>query len=295
MTLDDLAERDLAKTDPALFLERHPPPDIIDEVQYAPDLLPVIKIAVDKRQRAQGAMGAFWLTGSKKFHLMEGTTESLAGRVAILDLMGLSLEERSEPGSQDAQGAPFLPTPDWITDARGRASIRTGAIGPLGLRTIFEMIWRGSFPRPALPIDVFKRSYIQTYIERDVRALARVGDVLAFQHFVRAAAARTAQLVNYADLARDADIDQKTAKSWLGILEASGLVHILQPYHTNVTKRLVKTPKLYFLDTGLAAHLTQWTSPEALEAGALFESFVFAEILKSYWHRGRQGGVLFLP
>ncbi|SEA40898.1 protein of unknown function [Thiothrix caldifontis] len=148
-----------------------------------------------------------------------------------------------------------------------------------------------------LPRDLFYNAYLQTYLQRDVRDLTRVGDERAFLLFLRAAAARTGQLLNYADLARDVDIDQKTAKAWLSILETSGIVYLLQPYHNNVTKRLLKTPKLYFLDTGLCAYLTQWSSPETLEAGAMsgaiLENWLLVEILKSWWHNGQTPAVYF--
>jgi predicted AAA+ superfamily ATPase len=288
VTLDDLDQRDLARRDPALFLQRHEPPLIIDEVQYAPELFGAIKIAVDKAKKP----GQFWLTGSQKFHLMDGITESLAGRVAILDLLGLA---QTEIAGRADESWPFLPTNQWIDKAE---QYRTQ---PRNLKEVYRVIWRGGFPQIALdedmPRDIFYSSYLQTYIQRDVRALARVGDELAFQRFVRAAAARTGQLLNYADLARDVDLDQKTAKTWVSILEASGLVYLLPPWHSNLTKRLVKTPKLYFLDTGLCAYLTQWTSPESLEAGAMsgaiLETFVVGELIKSYWHNGRSVNLFF--
>ncbi len=282
VTLDDLDQRDLARHDPALFLQRYQPPLIIDEVQYAPELFNAIKIAVDRTKK----FGQFWLTGSQKFHLMQGITESLAGRVAILDLLGLAQTEMD--GHAEAS-QPFLPTQEWI-DGAGKRLRR-----PRGLMDVYQTIWRGGFPRIALdedmPRDIFFSSYLQTYIQRDVQSLARVGDELAFQRLVRAAAARTGQLLNFTDLARDVDVDQKTVKAWLGILERSGLIYLLPPWHSNLTKRLVKTPKLYFLDTGLCAYLTRWTSPESLEAGAMsgaiLETFVVSELLKSYWHNGR--------
>lgn len=288
VTLDDLDERDLARRDPALFLQRHPPPLIIDEVQYAPELFSAIKIAVDRSKQP----GQFWLTGSQKFHLMQGITESLAGRVAILDLLGLS---RAEIRGRAEMCRPFVPSQDRICASRGQVG------EPEGLMDLYGEIWRGGFPRIALdadlPRDIFFSSYLQTYVQRDVRALARVGDELAFARLVRAAAARTGQLLNYADLARDVDLDQKTAKAWLGILEASGLVYMLPPWHSNITKRLIKTPKLYFLDTGLCAYLTQWTSRESLEAGAMsgsmLETFVLGEILKGYWHNGLSVNLFF--
>lgn len=282
VTLDDLEQRELACNDPALFLQAHKPPVIIDEVQYAPQLFSAIKIAADREKRS----GMFWLTGSQKFHLMEGITETLAGRVAILDMLGLSQAEIS--GRAD-KVRPLLPTADWLEHAR------TNAGRPVLLMDVYRAIWRGSFPKVVLndstPHDIFYNSYVQTYIQRDVRALARVGDELAFQRFLKAAAARTGQLINFADLARDVDIDQKTAKSWLSILETSGLVYLLHPYHSNITNRLIKTPKLYFLDTGLCSYLTQWSTPDALEAGAMsgaiLETYMMAEILKSYWHNGQ--------
>jgi hypothetical protein len=287
VTLDDLDQRALARSDPQLFLQRHPPPVLIDEVQYAPELFNAIKRAVDQA----GAPGDFWLTGSQKFHLMRGVSESLAGRVAVLDLLGLS---RAEITGRAAASRPFLPTPVWIEAARRQAS-------PLPLLDAYRAIWRGALPQaalePELPLGIFFSSYLQTYVQRDVRAMARIGDEVAFQRLVRAAAARTGQLLNIADLARDTDVDQKTARHWLGILEASGLIYLLPPWHSNVTKRLVKTPKLYFLDTGLCAHLTQWTSPESMEAGAmsgsLFETYVVGEILKSWWHNGRTAPLYF--
>jgi hypothetical protein len=288
VTLDDLDARDLANRDPPLFLQRYPPPVVIDEVQYAPQLFGAIKLAVDRAREP----GLFWLTGSQKFHLMQGITESLAGRVAVLDLLGLS---QAELAGQATQSRPFVPTDAWLAAARSRPG------GPRTLIDLYEAVWRGGFPQlalsPSTPRDIFFGSYLQTYIQRDVRSLARVGDELAFQRFVRAAAARTGQLLNFADLARDVDVDQKTAKAWLSVLETSGLVYLLPPWHSNLTKRLVKTPKLYFLDTGLCAYLTRWTSPQSLEAGAMsgaiLETHVVAEVLKGYWHNGRTPNLYF--
>ena len=282
VTLDDLDQRALAQQDPALFLQTHTPPLIIDEVQYAPQLFSCIKIAVDQAQQP----GLFWLTGSQKFHLMHGVAETLAGRIAILDLLGLSQAERY---GRAATVEPFLPTAEWVERARAEK------LAPMRLMDVYQAIWRGSFPKITLDEnvsrDIFYRSYIQTYIQRDVRALAHVGDEMAFSRFLQVAAARTGQLINYADMARDVDVDMKTIKSWLSILETSGLIYLLQPYHTNTTNRLIKTPKLYFLDTGLCAYLTRWSTPQTLEAGAMsgaiLETYLFTEILKSYWHNGK--------
>lgn len=287
VTLDDLEQRTLARTDPALFLQKHKPPVIIDEIQYAPQLFSAIKIIVDKEKKP----GSFWLTGSQKFHLMQGVSETLAGRVAILDLLGLSQREATGKGQESR---PFIPTREWIDKAE------TTAV-EMGLMDIYHAIWRGSFPAVALnqdmSRDIFYSSYIQTYIQRDVRDLTRIGDEMTFMRFLKTAAARTGQLINYADIARDVDVDTKTIKSWLSILETSGLVYILQPYHNNVTNRMIKTPKLYFLDTGLCSYLTQWSTPEALEAGAMsgaiLETYMLAQIIKSYWHNGKAANFYF--
>jgi predicted AAA+ superfamily ATPase len=283
VTLDDPLVLRLARENPVLFLQRFEPPVLIDEIQYAPELLPPIKMAVDSAHRP----GMFWLTGSQPFHSMQGISESLAGRVAVVQLLGFSRREAEGKGQEAVP--PFLPTEAALNARRATAA-------SLDIQGMYELIWRGAFPamtaNPQMGRDLFYSSYTQTYVQRDVRNLARVGDEMAFLRFLRAAAARTGQLLNMAELARDADVVPNTAKSWLSILEASSLVYLLQPWHSNVTKRLVKTPKLYFLDTGLCAYLTQWSSPQTLEAGAMseaiFETWVVVELLKSYLHQGRQ-------
>ena len=282
VTLDDLAARDLARRDPVLFLQKYRPPVLIDEIQYAPDVLSAIKLEVDRARRP----GAFWLTGSQQFAVMQGITETLAGRVAILTLLGFTQREADQrPGNLP----PFLPDPAAL-------EARSPTAAPLTLRDVYERIWRGGMPalvtRQIRDRDLFYRSYVQTYLERDVRDLTQVGDLNAFGRFLRAVAARTAQLLNYTDLARDCAISVNTARKWMSVLEGSFQVAILPAYHTNLSKRLYATPKLHFLDTGLCAYLTEWSSPETLEAGAmsgaLFESFVFGEILKSWHNQGRQ-------
>ena len=281
VSLDDLSARALAREDPALFLQRYRAPALIDEVQYAPDLLPYIKMDVD----ASKACGAYWLTGSQQFLMMRGISESLAGRVAVVNLLGFS---RRELERRECCLEPFLPLPERL-DAR--ADDAAGS----RLDTVFKRIWMGAFPAlhagPVHDRNLFYSSYLQTYLQRDVHDLTQVGDRQAFLRFVKACAARTAQMLNLAELARDVDISVKTAKAWLSILTASFQTVLLPPYHTNVTKRLVKTPKLHFLDTGLCAYLTEWTSPETLSAGAMsgaiFETYVFSEVLKSWWHRLR--------
>lgn len=279
VTLDDMAVRSLARRDPVLFLQQHPAPILIDEVQYAPELLPYIKIAVDQDHRP----GAFWLTGSQQFHMMKGITESLAGRVAIVNLLGFSFGEvAAAPEGTDP--TPFLPAAPGESNARSaRAACRAEEVDC--------RIWRGGFPAletdRSMDRDLFYSSFVQTYLQRDVRDLTQVGDLETFTRFLRACAARTAQLLNYADLARDVDISVGTAKNWLSILQASFQVFLMNPFHSNVTKRLVKTPRLYFLDTGLCAYLTGWASQETLAhgamAGAIFETYAVTEILKSWW------------
>jgi predicted AAA+ superfamily ATPase len=270
----------LAQEDPELFLDQYSPPVLIDEIQYAPELLSHVKMRVDADRKP----GAFWLTGSQQFQMMRGVTETLAGRVAILTLLGFSGRE-AKRWRPDVP--PFLPDVECM-EKRGTQKYA-------GHDQVFSDIWTGSFPAPISegPIDhdLFMSSYLQTYLERDVRDLTLVGSLQAFSRFVRACAARTGQLLNLSDLARDVDVSVPTAKSWLSVLIASFQVHLLPPYHSNVTKRLIKTPKLYFLDTGLAAHLTGWTTDKTLSAGAMagaiFETFVVVEILKSWWHRGK--------
>ena len=284
VTLDDPQVRELAKEDPKLFLQRFEPPVLIDEIQYAPELLPLIKMAVD----AGSTNGDYWLTGSQQFHLMAGVSESLAGRVAVLRLLGFSSWELADKADS---AEPF--SPPMLKKANARE--------PLGLNDLYEQIWRGDFPaiatNPQIDRDLFYSSYVQTYLQRDVKALVNVGDEMTFLKFLRAAAARTGQLLNMSNMARDADVSPKTAKKWLSVLETSGLIYLLEPYHSNLTKRLVKAPKLYFLDTGLAAYLTRWSTPETLEAGAangaFFETWAIGQIIKSYWHNGKTAPIYF--
>ncbi len=287
VTLDNPEDRSLAQSDPSLFFQRYPRPILIDEIQYAPQLLPYIKMEADQNQKA----GDFWLTGSQQFHLMKGVSESLAGRVGIVRMQGFS---RRELEGQPRESRPFLPDQSEI-DSR----LKTGGI--LEAPGLYKVIWKGSFPKAVLEGGIRKEdffdSYVATYLQRDVRDLARVGDESAFLRFMRAAAARTGQLLNVADLAKDTAVDPHTAKKWLSILETSGIIFLLEPWFTNLTKRFVKTPKLYFLDTGLCSYLTKWSDPATLEAGAMagsiLETWILSELLKGYWHNGRQAPFYF--
>jgi len=265
-------------------LQRYKPPLLIDEVQYAPELLTYIKIYVDTHKKD----GLFWLTGSQKFSLMRGIHESLAGRVAVLDMLGLSYREIIE----QPKSFSFLPSKK-IKQAMSDNN--------MDILDLYKIIWMGSFPRLVVNKgrnwDIFYRSYLKTYIERDIKDYQGINDSIKFYKFIRAAAVRTGNLINYADLARDTDIDVRTAKSWLAALERSGLVKLLYPYYVNITKRLIKTPKLYFMDTGLCAFLAGMDTPKSLEAGylsgAILETWAFIEIMKSYWHNGEDPAIYF--
>lgn len=280
VSLDDLTERALAKNDPELFLQLHKPPLLIDEVQYAPELFPYIKILADREHTP----GAFWLTGSQIFRLMRGVSESLAGRVAVLSMTSLSQAEIC-----GAQTEPFRVD---LESLQKRAGQRKAA----DVGEIYERIYRGSMPAVVSGAvssgNIFYSSYISTYIERDVKELSESIDSLKFLRFVTAVAARCGQLLNVADIARDADINQKQAKDWLAILETLGIIFYLHTYSNNLLKRLVKTPKLYFYDTGLVCHLTRWSSAETLEAGAMsgaiLENYVVSEITKTYLNCGME-------
>lgn len=280
VTLDDLNERSIAKTDPELFLQLHKPPVLIDEVQYAPELFTYIKIHVDKTHEP----GAFWLTGSQAFSLMRGVQESLAGRVAVLSLTSLSQAEISGNEME-----PFIVDLDALNH---RKSCRKEA----DAREIFRRIYMGSMPAIVSGVNsnsqIFYSSYLSTYIERDVKELSDAIDSLKFLKFITAVAARCGQMVNVAEIARDADINQTQAKNWLAILETLGIIFYLHPYSNNLLKRLVKTPKLYFYDTGLVCHLTKWSSAETLESGAMngaiLENYVVSEIMKTYLNCGKE-------
>lgn len=280
VTLDDLNERNLAKTDPEMFLQLHKPPVLIDEVQYAPELFTYIKVYVDKNHQP----GAFWLTGSQVFKLMRGVQESLAGRVAVLSLTSLSQTEIS-----GGETAPFSVDLEQLTARKANHTAADTA-------EIFARIYRGSMPAIVSGANsnsqLFYSSYLSTYIQRDVRELSDAIDSLKFLRFMTAVAARCGQMLNTADIARDADINQVQAKNWLGILETLGIIFYLHPYSNNLLKRLVKTPKLYFYDTGLVCYLTKWSSAETLESGAMngaiLENYVVAEIAKTYLNCGQE-------
>ena len=274
VTLDDPQVRSLAKNDPALFLQIYKPPLLIDEIQYAPELFPYIKMIVDRNNQK----GLFWLTGSQPFHLMQGVSETLAGRVAILELLGLSQSEKT--GRTDN---PFLP--DTVSSDNRPV---------MDLYSLYETILRGSFPElyanTQLNRMLFYSSYLKTYIERDIRQLIQINDEHRFLTFVKVTAAHTGQLLNYTNMAKDVDVSPNTIKSWVSLLESSGLIFLLPPYHNNIAKRALKTPKIYFTDTGLCSYLCGWETVETLAngamSGAILETYVISEMLKSYRHNG---------
>lgn len=281
VSLDDLTLRELAKTDPKMFFQLYQPPLLLDEVQYAPELFPYIKIMVDERHQP----GDFWLTGSQLFKMMEGVQESLAGRVALLHLSPLSQSEIMKRPPEP----PFsLELPLLSERQNGRQMLNTPEV--------FQRIHQGGMPALVTGTysnaSIFYSSYIDTYMERDVRRLSNDIDSLKFLRFLRSVAARTSQQVNYKGIADDAEIDQTTAKNWLHVLEALGIIFLLEPYSNNVLKRTVSTPKLYFYDSGIVCYLTRWSSPEtAMEgamSGALLENYTVAEIIKTYQNAGQE-------
>ena len=281
VTLDDLDERSLAKRDPAMFLQIHSTPIMIDEVQYAPELFSYIKREIDKGAEP----GTYWLAGSQAFKLMELAQESLAGRVAILHMSSLSQHEIY--GSGDC-------TPFTLELGALKAREKTNA--PADIAEIYDRIWKGSMPGLASgkfsDRDVFYSSYLRTYIDRDVREQVQLADPLLFSDFVRAAARRAGQMLNVHDIAQDIGVSDDTAKRWLQVLEKSDVIFFLRPYYNNLLKRTVKTPKMYFFDTGLVACLTRYSSPEILANGAIngaiLENFVVSELLKSYHNNAKE-------
>ncbi len=280
VTLDDLTERQMAKEDPKMFLQIHKPPLFIDEVQYAPELFPYIKIHIDRHHHA----GDFWLTGSQIFKLMEGVQESLAGRICLLHMSPLSQAEICGTATR-----PF--TLD-LEQLQGRAAERDVIDTP----AIYARIFQGGMP--ALISGQYKdhragySSYISTYIDRDVKEISGTIDSLRFMDFITAAASLCGQMLNYKTIADAAGISPMAAKAWLDILERLGIIFYLHPYSNHMLKRIVTKPKLYFYDCGLVAYLTKWSDSATLMngamSGAILENFAVSEIIKSYQNCGRE-------
>lgn len=278
-TLDDPIVRAVAEESGGTFFKDNPPPVFVDEIQKAPALFEQIKLILDREKKK----GQFFMCGSQQFRMMKGVSESLAGRIGLVTLLGLSLREMRGVSFD----MPFLPVSEYFA-ARGKQ------LADISYDEVWNTIHRGSMPElfgnTGFNWQMFYGAYVRTYIERDVREITEIGHTVKFTKFMVAAAASTGRLLNLASLARDVGISQPTAERWLSVLVASNLVFLLRPYANNITKRAVKTPKLYFLDTGLAAWLTRWNTPDVLKngamAGAFFESFVISEIIKSYYNRG---------
>lgn len=283
VTFGDSKTRALAKNDPELFFETFGTKLIIDEFQRVPEILIEIKKIVDEKTYAMDeANGMFWLSGSQKFLMMKNVSETLAGRVAVLNLLPLSLDE--------INGVPnkcFRPYVEELKKKENR---------PLTQKEIFQHIFVGGMPKivscPDIDKDIYYSSYINTYIERDISALEQVGKLEEFRDFITFMAANTAQELKYDNIAKVVGVSAPTVKQWVSILERSGIIYILKPYNNLASKRLVKTPKCYFIDTGLASYLTSWPTPETLMngalAGAIFETYAVSEILKSYYNNGKE-------
>jgi predicted AAA+ superfamily ATPase len=279
VSLEPPDTRAVAAADPRGFLELHRPPVILDEIQYAPDLLPYVKEVVDAHRSRPGQ---YLLTGSQNLGMAAAVTESLAGRAAVLRLLPLSWREMARE--------PARPLP-WERTGSRSEPVRRGRIAPG-----WPAFLRGTYPElvahPRRDAELWHASYVQTYLERDVRSIRQVGDLVEFQRFLRAVAARSAQLLDLSDIARDLGVAVNTARAWLSVLEATYQVFLLRPYYANLGKRLVKTPKVYMADVGLLCYLTGIrTARQASEgplAGAIFETAVVAEVVRTLIHRGRE-------
>ncbi|WP_300715110.1 ATP-binding protein [uncultured Acetatifactor sp.] len=276
VSLDDPFLEQQAREAGDMFLTLNAPPVTIDEVQRAKELFRYIKIKCDESEEK----GLFFLSGSQPFHLMQNVSESLSGRIGIIELSGLSMRECM----RDAFNSHFLPTMEYVIERKKTLKKR---------ENIWEIIHLGGYPElqdADKEWNAFYADYVKTYMERDVRELAAVQDLTAFRQFIIAAAARTGEILNFSAIASEIGKDVKTVKNWISILEASGIVYLLEPYTSNVLKRAIKSPKLYFRDTGLVCYLTRWLTPETLAYGAMsgpvFETFAVSEILKSFSNEG---------
>lgn len=278
VTFDDDLLLAQATDDIGLFLMNNPAPLVIDEVQKCPSIFNKLKIILDNTEE----YGNFYLTGSQKLQLMEGISESLAGRISVVELDGLSLREINDIDFNHH----FVPSPEYITAREQKLKKYPG--------DIWTTIHRGSYPElysnPEREWIDYYQSYVKTYLERDVNKLIKARNHLTFVKFMTSVASRTGQIINYANIADQVGVSEVTIKEWVSILEKSGIIYILKPYTSSVLNRAIKTPKLYFRDTGLCSYLTRWLTPETLKngamAGAIFETFVINEILKSYTNEG---------
>ena len=276
VVLDDYTELDLAKNDPSLFLKNHPIPLIIDEVQRVPELFLQLKYIADKSSEK----GKIILTGSQSYKLLQNVSDSLAGRICLIDMSSLSMREIKNINFD----LPFLPTTEYIETRKTHLQ---------SYDNLWKFIQRGSMPElhdENIEWEPFYRSYVRTYLERDVAELINTKNLLKFNNFMKCLAARTGELLNYNSIARDVGVTLKTIQEWTSILESSGIIYLLHSYENNITNRTVKTPKVYFMDTGLVCYLVGWSSANVAMNGAmngaLFENFVISEVIKSYYNSG---------
>ena len=273
VTLDDIVLRNQAQNDPMLFLEEHPAPLFIDEVQYAPDLFSYIKIKVDNSD----AKGMYWLTGSQQFNLMMNASESLAGRVGIVNLNSFTYSEIMKNENKE------LFSPDKLEKSM-----------KIDVNNLFEIIFKGGMPEfynnPSIDRNLYFQSYVDTYIEKDVIQFMKLSKPKEFKKFMVSIASRVGEQLNYSDISKDCGVSVPTVTSWLSVLVASGLVYLLEPYMSSELKRMTHIPKIYFMDTGLASYLAGWSDARELQlssnSGHYLENFVISEIVKSYNARG---------
>jgi len=277
ITLDDPILLNEVVNEPKLFLKNNDTPLFIDEVQYAPSIFRYIKMSVDKTK----LNGSYILTGSQAFELMKGVSETLAGRMAIIEMQGFSLREKFNISFNEA----FIPNDNYIY----KRSKETKEYD-----NIWENIYRGSMPalfKTDVDWERYYSSYVKTYIEKDVRNIINISNELKFTKFLTSLAARCGELLNYTAVANEVEVETQTIQRWLSVLQTSGIIFLLEPYSNNLLKRMIKTPKIYFYDSGLVCYLTRWTSSDALrngaKAGNIFENFVISEIMKSHINQGK--------
>ncbi len=284
VTLDDGNARRLAEQDPALFFETYGYPLLIDEFQRVPSILLEMKKIVDQKAlNGEDNNGMFWLTGSQKFKMMKDISDSLAGRIAVFEMSSLT--------SSEIEGRKVGIFDPELEAIRGRLE----SSKQKNIHAIYEAIFKGGMPKiitTDIDRDRYYMDYVNTYLERDVKDLEQVGKLNEFYSFLIYMASRTGQELKYDDISKSIGVSAPTAKAWVSILERSGIIYILKPYSSNISKRLVKTPKVYFMDTGLAAYLCRWPNSETLQNGAMdgafFETYVVTEIVKSYYNAGKQ-------
>lgn len=288
VTLDHSRERMLASENPELFLQSHAVPLVIDEIQKVPELMEAVKIRIDEAKLNSVRTGEktglmYILTGSNTHEIREKASETLAGRTAIIEVTSLSENEKRQ-----VEGHEFIPDINILMDRKGKLAAKNRF-------EVFSEIYKGGMPEYWInepDRNTFFESYISTYLEKDVSRLINVGRLNDFRRFMMITALRTAQQLDYTEIGNAVGIDSRTAKNWISVLESSGIIMLLQPYATNLSKRIIKSPKIYFLDTGLCTYLCGWSDPRILEAspmaGALFETYVVSEIVKSIRNSGKR-------